>query len=73
MSLSSFIIAGVIYLLGKRRETLQSVQIAPSRLDEQHGAQAQQRTPRVQRWLARLRGRELNEMPEGREPVRRPP
>ena len=70
MSLGLFIAAGGYYLVGKRREALQSVQIAPSDLDEQHGAQAQQRTLRAQRWLARLRGRELNEMPEGREPMR---
>ena len=69
-SLSFFIVAGVYYLLGKRREALQSVQIAPSHLDEQHGAQGQQRTLRAPRWLARLRGRELNEMPEGREHMR---
>jgi hypothetical protein len=69
-SLTSFILAGVIYLLGKRREALQSVQIAPSHLDEQHGAPGQQRTLRAQSWLARLRGRELNEMPEGREHMR---
>ena len=69
-SLSSFIVAGVLYLLGKRREAPQSVQIAPSHLDEQHGAQAQQRTLRAQPWLPRLRGRELNEMPEGREHMR---
>ena len=69
-SLSSFIVAGVYYLLGKRREALQSLQLAPSHLDEQHGAQAQQRTLRAQRWLARLRGRELDEMPEGREHMR---
>jgi hypothetical protein len=67
MSLISFIIAGAIYLLGKRRDAPQPVQTAPSHLD-QHGAQAQERTRRVQRWLARLRGRELDEMPEGLRP-----
>src|SRR4029453_18789112 len=37
MSVTSFIVAGAIYLLGKRRESRQSVQIAPSQLDERHG------------------------------------
>ena len=69
-SLGSFIVAGVLYLLGRRREALQSVQTAPRHLDEQQGAQAQQRTLRAQRWLARLRGRELNQMPEGHEHMR---
>jgi predicted Zn-dependent protease len=46
MSLVSFIVAGVLYLLSKRREAPQSVQIATSQLDEQHVAQAQQHTRR---------------------------
>jgi hypothetical protein len=66
MSLMSFIVAGAIYLLGRRSEAPQSVQIAPSDLDEQHSAQAQQRTLRAR--LARLRRRELDEMPEGLRP-----
>ena len=70
MSLGLFIAAGGYYLVGKRREAPQSIQIAPNHLDEQHGAQAQQRTLRAQPWLARLRERELDEMPEGREHMR---
>jgi hypothetical protein len=70
MSLGLFIAAGAYYLVGKRREALQSVQTAPSHLDEQHGARAQQSTLRAQPWLARLRGRELDEMFEGREHMR---
>ena len=37
MSVTSFMMAGAIYFLGKRRESRQSVQTAPSQLDEQHG------------------------------------
>ena len=37
MSVTSFIIAGAIYLLGKRRESRQSVKIAPTQLGGQHG------------------------------------
>lgn len=52
MSLSAFILAGVIYLLNRRRETREAVQIAPNDLDEQLGSQAH--PPRVHPWLAPL-------------------
>jgi Cu/Ag efflux protein CusF len=67
MSLGFFIGAGVFYLHGKRREARQSVQAAPSHVDKQHPSQAQPRTRRDQGWAARLRGRTLDEKPEGLE------
>jgi Cu/Ag efflux protein CusF len=70
MSLGLFVAAGGYYFVGRRRGALQSIQTAPNHLGEQHGAQAQQRSLRAQPWLARLRGRELDEMPGGREHMR---
>jgi predicted Zn-dependent protease len=57
MSLGTFIIGGMFYLFGKRRNTLESARVAPNDLDEQHPAHAQQQTLPAQPWLTRLRRR----------------
>jgi hypothetical protein len=57
MSLGLFVAAGAYYFVGRRREALQSIQTAPNHLDEQPGAQAQQRTLRAQPAGATTRAR----------------